>query len=57
MVVSSNVVKTTELVQQLRILRENSKKTAEKFSGELQELRNEFKQFAKENKDAILGEL
>lgn len=39
------------------MLQEYSRKTVEKFSGELQELQNEFKQSAKENENVILGEL
>lgn len=57
MVVSSNIVKLEELEEQLSMFQEYSRKTVEKFSGELQELQNEFKQSAKENENVILGEL
>lgn len=57
MVVSSDIVKLEELEEQLSMLQEYSRKTVEKFSGELQELQNEFKQSAKENENVILGEL
>lgn len=53
-VVSFDAIKIVELEEQLKTLQEDSKTIVEKFSGNLW---NEFKQSAKENKDAILGEL
>lgn len=53
-VVSFDAIKNVELEEQLKTLQEDSKTIVEKFSGNLW---NEFNQSAKENKDAILGEL